>query len=109
MTALLQPGFDRVVRSALLGLQFRDAVDGRVVGEGLEVQIQDLWQPRRHQMLTANRSGIFALHAFAGLPIHANGELCGMLGLANRQGGYSDDLPHLLDAFLAAWDAPAAP
>ncbi len=67
MTALLQPGFDRVVRSALLGLQFRDAVDGRVVGEGLEVQIQDLWQPRRHQMLTANRSGIFALHAFAGL------------------------------------------
>lgn len=25
------------------------------------------------------------------------------------EGGYSDDLPHLLDAFLAAWDAPAAP
>lgn len=25
------------------------------------------------------------------------------------EGGYSDDLPHLLDAFLTAWDAPAAP
>jgi hypothetical protein len=67
MLATLQPGFDPIARSALLGLQFRDAVDGRCVSEGLQVEIQDLWQPRRRLALTANRSGVFALHAFAGL------------------------------------------
>ncbi len=67
MLAALQPGFERIVRSALLGVQFRDALDGRVVAEGLQVQIQDLWQPSRRLVLTANRSGIFALHAFAGM------------------------------------------
>jgi hypothetical protein len=67
MLATLQPGFDRSVRSALLGVQFRDAVSGRVVGDGLQVEIQDLWQPQRRQQLASNRSGIFALHAFAGL------------------------------------------
>lgn len=67
MLATLQPGFDHLVRSALLGVQFRDAVDGRVVGEGLQVELRDTWQPRRHLMLTANRSGTFALHAFAGM------------------------------------------
>jgi hypothetical protein len=67
MQALLQPGFDRVARSALLALQFRDAVDGRTVAEGLEVVLQDLWQPRRVMPLVANRSGVFVLHAFPGL------------------------------------------
>jgi hypothetical protein len=67
MLATLQPGHDRIVRSALLGVQFRDAVTGRVVGEGLQVEIQDLWQAQRRQPLTSNRSGIFALHGFAGL------------------------------------------
>lgn len=63
----LRPGADRIVRQALLGVQFRDAVDGRVVAEGLDVQIDDLWQPRRRAKLVANRSGVFALHSFAGL------------------------------------------
>ena len=67
MLATLQPGCDRIARSALLGVQFRDAVDGRRVDEGLQVEIQDLWQPQRRLALTASRSGIFALHAFAGL------------------------------------------
>jgi hypothetical protein len=67
MLATLQPGLDRIVRSALLGVQFRDAVDGRVVAEGLDVQIQDLWQPGRRLAMTANRGGIFAPHAFAGM------------------------------------------
>jgi len=62
----LSPGHDTIVREALLGLQFRDAVDGRVVAEGLQVEIEDLWQPRRRQALMANRSGVFALHRFAG-------------------------------------------
>lgn len=59
---------DVVVRQALLGVQFRDAATGRVVADGLRVELQDLWQPRRRQTLAANRSGVFALHAFPGMP-----------------------------------------
>ena len=75
MSTELSPGFDRVVRQALLGIQFRDAVDGRVVADGLQVELADLWQPQRRQLLVANRSGVFALHRFAGLR------------------GFGDDLP----------------
>lgn len=71
MTRELRAGADTVIRHALLGLQFRDAVDGRVVADGLDVQINDLWQPHRRQALVANRSGVFALHRFAGL--HGDG------------------------------------
>lgn len=67
MLALLQPGYDRVQRHALLGLQFRDAVSGQVVDEGLTVSLQDLWRPRHVQALAHNRSGIFALHAWPGM------------------------------------------
>ncbi len=67
MLALLQTGHDRVQRHALLGLQFRDAVTGQVVDEGLQVALQDRWRPQRVQALAANRSGIFALHAMPGL------------------------------------------
>lgn len=68
MTALLQPGFDRVQRHALLGVQFRDAATGRIVDEGLQLTLQDLWRPHRVQALQANRSGTFVLHAAAGMP-----------------------------------------
>ncbi len=67
MTLQLSPGADRVLRTALLGVQFRDALDGRVVADGLRVDLQDLWQPWHQRALVANRSGIFALHAFPGL------------------------------------------
>ena len=67
MSSVLRPGFDAVVRSPLLGVQFRDAVDGRVVADGLRVEIEDLWQPGRKRALEANRSGVFALHEFAGM------------------------------------------
>jgi len=63
----LQPGHDRVLRRALLGLQFRDVLDGRVVAEGLRVDLQDLWQPRHNRALVANPSGVFVLHDFPGL------------------------------------------
>jgi len=63
----LQPGSDRVVRRPLLGVQCRDAVDGRVVSDGLRLVLHDLWQPRQRRVLSANRSGVFALHDFPGL------------------------------------------
>lgn len=68
MTALLlAPGHDRIVRAPLLGLQCRDAVDLKVVDDGLQVELIDLWRPGRRQRLAANRSGVFALHAAPGL------------------------------------------
>lgn len=67
MLARLQPGFDGVQRHALLGLQFRDAVSGQVVDEGLELRLQDRRRPQRVQALAHNRSGIFVLHAWPGL------------------------------------------
>src|SRR3990167_4257701 len=41
------------------------------------------------------------LQAFAGLPIHANGQLIGMLGLANRAGGYDQAFVEFLQPLLA--------
>lgn len=67
MLALLQAGADRVQHPVLFGVQFRDAVTGRVVDEGLAVTLRDLWRPQRVQALAANRSGVFVLHRWPGL------------------------------------------
>jgi hypothetical protein len=68
MSARLQPGFDHVVRHPLFGVQCRDAVDGRVVADGLRVRLHDRWRPGGWTAdLAANRSGVFALHAAPGL------------------------------------------
>jgi len=76
----LQPGFDQPARRALLGVQCRDAADGRVVSDGLDLVLHDLWQPRQRRSLSANRSGVFALHDFPGLrsfltPDEADGQV----------------------------------
>ena len=71
------------------GLEFRnlDTLFGQVIRSGHALISND---PANHP----NRAGLPPGHppllAFAGLPIHANGELRGMLGLANREGGYDD-------------------
>ncbi|MFL5346218.1 MAG: ATP-binding protein [Hyalangium sp.] len=41
------------------------------------------------------------LSAFLGLPLHSGGELVGMVGLANRPGGYDDAVTCLLQPCLA--------
>jgi diguanylate cyclase (GGDEF)-like protein/PAS domain S-box-containing protein len=41
------------------------------------------------------------LNAFAGLPIKDGEQMVGLVGLANRPGGYDDDLIHSLDPVLA--------
>lgn len=40
------------------------------------------------------------LDTFLGLPLRSGGSMLGMLGVANRQGGYSDELVCALDPFL---------
>jgi PAS domain S-box-containing protein len=41
------------------------------------------------------------LRAFLGLPFHANQEMVGMVGVANRAGGYDDAIIRFLEPFLA--------
>jgi hypothetical protein len=64
---MLTPGFDAVVRTAPLGVQFRDAMDGRVVAAGLEVDLLDALRPAKPLRLHANPSGVFVAHAVRGL------------------------------------------
>jgi PAS domain S-box-containing protein len=40
------------------------------------------------------------MHAFLGMPIHHGGDLCGMVGIANRTGGYDEKLIEYLHPFL---------
>ena len=67
MTRELRAGFDRVVRTAALGVLFRDAIDQRVVADGLSVELSDGWRPQAAGLrLAANRSGVFVAHRLPG-------------------------------------------
>lgn len=81
------------------GLEFRNlnSLFGQVIRSGHALISND---PANHP----NRAGLPPGHppllAFAGLPIHANGELRGMLGLANREGGYDEEFATQLQPLL---------
>lgn len=87
---------------ATQGLEFRnlDSLFGQVIRSG-QVLISNA--PAQHPGSAGLPPGHPPLHAFAGLPIHTSGELCGMLGLANRQGGYSADFATQLQPLLATF------
>lgn len=65
---------DRVIRHALLGVRCLDAVDGRPLREGLQVELIDRWRPGGAQpsasthRLSAGPGGVFVLHALRGWP-----------------------------------------
>jgi hypothetical protein len=67
MTRTLRPGFDRIVRTAPLGVQFRDVLDRRVVSDGLRVDVWDAQRPDRPLGLHASPSGVFVAHALPGI------------------------------------------
>ncbi len=46
-------------------------------------------------------SGHPAMHAFLGLPIYVEGQMVGLAGVANREGGYDDALVAFLEPFVA--------
>lgn len=81
------------------GLEFRnpDSLFGQVIRSGQPLISND---PANHPESAGLPPGHPPLLAFAGLPIFANGELLGMLGLANREGGYSDDFTTQLQPLL---------
>jgi PAS domain S-box-containing protein len=84
---------------AAQGLEFRslDSLFGQVIRSGEPLITND---PASHPKRAGLPPGHPPLKAFAGLPIHANGELLGMLGLANREGGYNADFATQLQPLL---------
>lgn len=84
---------------AAQGLEFRnlDSLFGQVIRSGEALITND---PTSHPKRAGLPPGHPPLKAFAGLPIHANGELLGMLGLANREGGYNADFATQLQPLL---------
>ncbi len=46
-------------------------------------------------------AGHLPLRSFLGLPFHSSAEMVGMVGVANRPGGYDDDVISFLQPFLA--------
>lgn len=68
MNRTLSPGADRIVRPALLGVLFHDAVDGKPVhGEDLVVEAIDVRSPDQPSRLSPSRSGVYGLHALRGV------------------------------------------
>ncbi|WP_445939460.1 PAS domain S-box protein, partial [Pseudomonas sp.] len=81
------------------GLEFSnlDSLFGQVIRSGQALISND---PANHPNSAGLPPGHPPLLAFAGLPIHANGELRGMLGLANRTGGYDEQFTAQLQPLL---------
>lgn len=68
MSLTLSPGADRIVRPALLGVLFHDAVDGKPVhGEDLVVEAIDARRPDQPLRLSPSRSGVYGLHTLRGV------------------------------------------
>jgi PAS domain S-box-containing protein len=83
------------------GLEFRNlkTLFGAVISSGRPVIAnQPAEDPRRGGL----PPGHPAMHAFLGLPFKAGEELVGMVGVANRPGGYDDGISQNLEPFLAA-------
>ena len=76
-----------------------DTLFGVVLKTGEQVIANDPAHDRRSGGLP---QGHPPLHAFLGLPIHREGRLVGMLGIANRPGGYDEELVTTLEPLLAS-------
>ena len=83
------------------GLEFRnlDTLFGRVLQTGEPVLANDLEQGAFRCRLPAGHP---PLTSFLGLPLRKDGELVGMIGIANRVGGYDQECLDLLQPLLSA-------
>lgn len=81
------------------GLEFfnLDSLFGEVIKTGETVVAND---PANDPRRTGLPEGHPPLNAFLGLPIFRGDDLIGMAGIANRDGGYSEELATELDAYL---------
>ena len=94
-----QASADFFAERAPLGLEFRnlDSLFGRVIRDAKPlISNAPASDPRRGGL----PPGHPPLEAFAGLPLFAGNQLVGMLGLANRPEGYTEDFPSQLQPLL---------
>ena len=87
-------------REAPRGMEFRNlkTLFGKVMETGEPVIANDPFSDPRRGGLP---EGHPALNAFLGLPFHHGEELVGMVGIANRPGGYDDEVVEYLEPFLS--------
>lgn len=87
--------------SAPIGMEFRNqkSLFGEVLRTGEPVIANDPADDSRAAGLPAGHP---PLNAFLGIPIYMGERMVGMIGLANRPGGYSDDLLITLDPVICA-------
>ncbi|KRW61300.1 PAS domain S-box protein [Pseudomonas sp. TTU2014-080ASC] len=87
-------------RRAEEGLDFRNqySLFGQVIRNGVPLISNN---PAKHPHRAGTPEAHPPLEAFAGLPIHANGQLVGMLALANRADGYPTDFAQQLHPLLS--------
>ncbi len=83
------------------GLEFRNpnTLIGATLRTG-EVVIAN--EPRTDLRSAGPPPGHPGFQSYLGLPIHAGGRLIGMVGVANRPGGYDDEMAYGLKPFLGA-------
>lgn len=89
----------RYAEDAAKGLEFRNlnSLLGAVLRSGTYLISNDpANDPRRGEL----PEGHPLLHAFMGIPFHSGNKMVGMLGIANRPGGYDDEIWNFLRPFL---------
>ncbi|WP_169977137.1 PAS domain S-box protein [Tautonia rosea] len=84
------------------GLEFRNlkSLFGRVITEGLPVISNE---PDKDPRRGGLPPGHPALESFLGLPVLRAGELVGMIGIANRPGGYDETLVERLQPLVSTY------
>lgn len=92
----LPPEYKKLAQN---GLEFRNqyTLFGQVIRNGQPLITNS---PSKHPHSTGVPNDHPPLQSFAGLPIHANGQLLGMLALANRAEGYPADFAEQLQPLL---------
>lgn len=87
---------------APLGMDFHNlkTLFGRVMSHDEVVIANNPYQDKRRGGLPEGQP---PLNAFLGIPVHYQNELVGMLGIANRDGGYNQDLVDFLQPFLVTY------
>ncbi len=83
------------------GLEFHNlqTLFGNVMVTGTALIAND---PGTHPKAAGLPPGHPPLNAFLGLPLRVNGDMVGMVGLANREGGYDEALIEALEPILSA-------
>ena len=70
---------------------------GRAITTG---QVVIANQPDQHAHSSGRPTGHPPMHSFMGIPIHAGQQICGVVALANRPGGYTEKEQHCIETLV---------